>query len=277
GAVAKFRMDLPDISLGSVRIRIAPNGKVGLWLDLPNVTVKELLDERQWFERTLKWAYIEIGQKRKKLEFINGKHHLIEEKNKKWFETYLGKNLKAFPIYGKVGEFTQPGFRANKKLIQTVGAMVEGDNLRVLELCSGSGNFSFHLASMNHHVTAVEVDETSIQAMKKSLEDFENKNLIEITKVNLHGKDPKIKMLFEDKDIVLADPPRSGLGKSLDVLSTIKDLPAKFIYVSCFPESFLKDISSLKELGYELKRIEAVDQFPQSKHIELIGLLELVK
>lgn len=273
-AVEKLRRDLPPIDLGSIRVRVSPSGKIGLWLDFPNVSVKALLEERAWFERLLKWAYVEIGQKRKRLIFVDGKHQLLEDEFETWFETYVGKEFKAFPIYGKVGGFTQPGFKANKKLMEVISSFLPEDSQNILELCSGSGNFSFFMASLGHRVTAVEVDDFSIAAMKESLKKFSRKDLIDIHKVNLHSKNPKVADLFKEQDIVLADPPRSGLGASLDMLASLSVLPKKFIYVSCYPESFLADTIKLENLGFVLRKVEAVDQFPQSKHIEIIAYLE---
>jgi 23S rRNA (uracil1939-C5)-methyltransferase len=274
-AVEKLRQDLPPINLGSIRVRVSPHSKIGLWLDFPNQTIKELLDEKEWFKRILTWAYVEIGQKRKRLLFKDGKHQLLEDHFETWFETYLGSDLKPFSIYGKVGGFTQPGFRANKKLMQVIGSMIDAKPKRVLELCSGSGNFSFYLGSLGHQVLAVEIDDTSIASMKCSLENFPSKSNIRVEKVNLHAKNPKVAELFVDKDLVLADPPRSGLGQSLDVLALVPKLPDTFIYISCYPESFLLDIEKLEKMGYRVKKVEAVDQFPQSKHVEIIGMLEL--
>ncbi len=274
-AVSKFRADLPPITLGSVRIRVSPNGQVGIWLDLPNLTVKDLLIEKSWFERTLKWAYVEIGQKRKKLVYENGKHQLLENQFETWFETYIGKTLDPFPIYGCVGGFTQPGFRANKKLIEVIDSLLPDKKLNILELCSGSGNFSINLASLGHNVTAAEVDNSSLEAMQLSLNEFDNKKLIDIHRINIHSKSPKIKDLFVDKDLVLVDPPRSGLGRSLDAMMELKVLPKNFIYISCYPESLAQDLQKLEILGYRLTKAEAVDQFPQSKHIEVICLLEM--
>lgn len=273
-AYQKLREHLPPISLGSIRIRVSPEGKYGVWLDFPNQSVKELLEEKKWLESLLSWAYVEIGQKRKRLIFENGKHKLVENEYTTWFETYLGEDLKPFSLFGKVGGFTQPGFKTNKKMMEVIYTFLPKKPQRVLELCSGSGNFSFFLASLQHSVTAVEVDEGAIEAMTHSLSKFGFKDKIVIERQNLHGKNPSIENLFIDKDLVLADPPRSGLGKSLEILLNIEKVPKTFIYVSCFPDSCKQDLEKLKSKGYTLKRMEAVDQFPQTKHIELIALLE---
>jgi 23S rRNA (uracil1939-C5)-methyltransferase len=273
-AVERLRQDLPDIDLGSIRVRVNPSGKIGLWLDFPNETVKRLLDAKDWLQRILKWAYIEIGQKRKKLVFEGDKYKLLEDEYEVWFETYTTKEFKPFPLYGKVGGFTQPGFEANKKLLQVIQSMLPTETLNILELCSGMGNFSFFLASLGHQVHAVEMDESSIEAMKLSLAKSKDKNKIKVQQMNLHSKNPEVKNIFVDKDLVLADPPRSGLGQSLNFLSEQDHLPKYFLYISCFPESFLEDTKKLENLGYRVLRMEGVDQFPQSKHLEVIALLE---
>jgi tRNA (uracil-5-)-methyltransferase len=67
---------------------------------------------------------------------------------------------------------------------------------------------------------------------------------------------------------ILVDPPRSGLSKN--VIKIINKFD-NIIYISCSPESYIRDIKYLKD--YEITNIELFDQFPNSKHLEIVSLL----
>jgi 23S rRNA (uracil1939-C5)-methyltransferase len=72
---------------------------------------------------------------------------------------------------------------------------------------------------------------------------------------------------------MILDPPRIGCSTSL--LSTIADLrPQKLIYISCNPATQARDVHCLTNNGYKLLSLLPVDMFPQTQHIEVIGLLE---
>ena len=72
--------------------------------------------------------------------------------------------------------------------------------------------------------------------------------------------------------VVIADPPRAGCSikflKSLAALS-----PAKFVYVSCNPETQARDVAFLLKHGYKVKKAVPVDMFPYTKHVETVCLL----
>lgn len=72
-------------------------------------------------------------------------------------------------------------------------------------------------------------------------------------------------------DVLLVDPPRTGLdSKLINLLRKIKI--NKFIYVSCNPSTLAKDLNELKDV-YQIKLIQPVDMFPQTSHVESVVLL----
>lgn len=74
------------------------------------------------------------------------------------------------------------------------------------------------------------------------------------------------------RGVVLLDPPRSGAGR--DVVEHIAQLtPAAVVYVACDPVALARDIGTFRASGYEPVRIEAVDLFPNSHHVEAIATL----
>ena len=53
--------------------------------------------------------------------------------------------------------------------------------------------------------------------------------------------------------------------------------PERIVYVSCNPETFARDIQELTPFGYELQKVQPVDLFPHTYHVELVALLSRVK
>ena len=274
-AFTDFKAHLPPIKLGSVRIRVGPNQEKGLWLDFSNLDIKKLIDEKNWLLESSKKFSIEIGQKRKTLVFEDGVAKLREGIYGKWFETYYGVDLKPFSLYTKIGSFTQAGFRANRKMVEVLLSFLAGKQMHsALELFCGNGNFTFPLASQVEKVFALEMDALSLESMEKSLQKFEFSVRIKILRKNLHKKDPELFSYIETADVILVDPPRSGMQGSLEILQEAKKLPKYFIYISCFLDSYAQDVKILGDLGYKISKLHVVDQFPQSEHFEIMSLLE---
>lgn len=74
-------------------------------------------------------------------------------------------------------------------------------------------------------------------------------------------------------DVVIVDPPRTGLGGGLiDALIRVK-VP-RVIYVSCNPSTLAKDSAHLLKGGYRIRRIVPVDMFPQTSHVEAVCVME---
>ena len=73
-------------------------------------------------------------------------------------------------------------------------------------------------------------------------------------------------------DVIIVDPPRKGLTESF-IKASVAMQPEKITYVSCNPATMARDIKLYQELGYELKKVQPVDLFPQTHHVECVSLL----
>ncbi|MFA6255706.1 MAG: class I SAM-dependent RNA methyltransferase [Candidatus Absconditabacterales bacterium] len=86
---------------------------------------------------------------------------------------------------------------------------------------------------------------------------------------------PEIKEKLKTLGLVIIDPPRDGLHKN--VVQMICDLKKesdfKLLYISCNPVTMVRDIELLIQGGFSIKEIQPVDMFPQTHHIECIGIL----
>ena len=79
----------------------------------------------------------------------------------------------------------------------------------------------------------------------------------------------------EKCDVVFMDPPRAGSDKKF-LSSLVKLAPEKVVYISCNPETQQRDLYYLTKNGYEVKKIQPVDMFPYTSHVESVVLLTKV-
>jgi 23S rRNA (uracil1939-C5)-methyltransferase len=274
-----FRKIKIPVQRGSVRLRVSPAGKRGVWLDLANVDVKSLLDDRTVLDELREMAIVEIGQKRKRLAEKDGKLKLVDPCLEPWFETYVespeGRETPV-ALHCAIGSFTQPGFRANRALVAEVRSVVRKTGARnAIEFGSGIGNFTFPLASVCNAVEVYEVDALALEGLNLSAGRLGWQPKITINAGNFQVE-RKTPVDFSRTDLVFVDPPRSGLMKFLDPLAELAadERPRHFVYVSCFAESFAADSARLLSFGYALSSISVVDQFPQSRHFEIVAAFE---
>ena len=73
-------------------------------------------------------------------------------------------------------------------------------------------------------------------------------------------------------DVIVVDPPRKGCDETL-LQTMVQMRPERIVYVSCDSATLARDLKYLCENGYEMTRCRAVDQFPQSVHVETVVLL----
>lgn len=273
----EFRAFKFPIQRGSIRLRVAPDGRKGVWLDFANIDVKNLLDERALLDRLRSVATIEIGQRRKRLIEHEGRLKLSDPVLDPWFETWIEKPMEeAIPLYCTIGTFTQPGFAANRGLVREVRELVKIAGAQTtFEFGAGIGNFTLPLASVCEKVQVFEIDALALQGLERSLDAAGLKDRVQIHRGDFQNR-RREPIDFTQANLVLADPPRSGLRSFLDTLDTIPnaDRPQHFIYVSCFAESFVADSIRLMNFGYQPESMTIVDQFPQSRHYEIVAHFE---
>ena len=74
-------------------------------------------------------------------------------------------------------------------------------------------------------------------------------------------------------DVICVDPPRKGL--SSDVIEAVVTMqPERLVYVSCDPATLARDIHLFEERGYHVQKVETVDLFPRTAHVETVALLQ---
>jgi 23S rRNA (uracil1939-C5)-methyltransferase len=75
-------------------------------------------------------------------------------------------------------------------------------------------------------------------------------------------------------DVLVVDPPRAGLSKAV-VRRIVEAAPRRIVYVSCNPTTLAPNAAELAHAGWALRRVQPVDMFPQTHHIECVA--ELVR
>ncbi len=144
-------------------------------------------------------------------------------------------------------------------------------NDRVLDCYCGTGTIGIIAADHCKEVLGVELNPSAIADAKKNaaVNDCSNISFINEDSGRLMERMAKY---GESADVVITDPPRTGSDKRF-LESIAKLSPRKIVYISCGIESLERDLLLLKNLGYQVKRIQPVDMFPHTKHIETVVLL----
>ncbi|BBD09766.1 23S rRNA (uracil(1939)-C(5))-methyltransferase RlmD [Desulfovibrio ferrophilus] len=141
----------------------------------------------------------------------------------------------------------------------------------VLDLYCGSGGLGLAMAKQAASVTGIETVPAAVRDAEA------NAKLNEFTNCTFIAGDvlEKLKTLEQKPDVVVTDPPRSGMHP--DAAAALLELaPERIVYVSCNPSTLARDIKQLSG-DYALTEAWPFDLFPHSPHIECVALLERLK
>lgn len=188
-----------------------------------------------------------------------------------------GRNYIEDQLLGKTYRISSKSFyqvntEQTEKLYQTAiefAALQKEDT--VIDAYSGIGTIGLSLADKVKEVYGMElvpeaIEDAQFNALTNKIE-------------NAHyevGKAETVMKKWQDKGIkpsvIVVDPPRKGLDARF-IASAIDMAPAKLVYISCNPATFARDAKLFAESGYEVKKVQPVDLFPQTHHVELVALL----
>jgi 23S rRNA (uracil1939-C5)-methyltransferase len=145
---------------------------------------------------------------------------------------------------------------------------------RVADLFSGIGTFALRLAR-NSEVHAVEGDGPALAALDRGFRFGKGLKKVTVEKRDLFRRPLTYKEMDLTFDGIVFDPPRAGAEDQAKQIarSTVQRVAA----VSCNPVTLARDLRTLMDGGYQLKRVVPVDQFLWSPHIEAVALLEKPK
>ena len=168
--------------------------------------------------------------------------------------------------------FYQVNTKMAEKLYQTAidFAELKADDL-VIDAYSGIGTIGLSVAKHVKEVYGVEVIPEAVENSQKNatLNNIANAHYVCDTAENAmkswlrEGIQPTV---------ILVDPPRKGLTESF-IKASAQTGADRIAYISCNVATMARDIKLCQELGYELKKVQPVDLFPQTHHVEAVSLL----
>lgn len=141
----------------------------------------------------------------------------------------------------------------------------------VIDAYSGIGTIGLSLADKVKHVYGVEVVESSVLDSRKNAK---RNQIANVTYVCNTAEKAMASWLKEGikPDVIIVDPPRKGLTESF-IQSSVSMSPEKITYISCNVATMARDIKLYQKLGYKLTKVQPVDLFPQTHHVECVALL----
>lgn len=166
--------------------------------------------------------------------------------------------------------FFQPNTKGAERLLSYLLALAKPrtDDI-VFDLYCGTGIIGMFLAKLTKRVYGIELNESAIESAKYNAQ----KNGLTNIEFLCGDVGKLMKKIPEKPTLVIVDPPRAGLTpQALDDLLALQ--PKKIIYVSCNPTTLARDLKKLTEM-YTLKKVQPLDLFPQTYHVETLCLLTL--
>ena len=194
------------------------------------------------------------------IHVVRGKDHIFEKMENLRFKVgpksfYQTNTEQAYELYKVAREFAQ----------------LTGEEL-VYDLYTGTGTIANFVAGQARQVIGIEYVPEAIEDAKV------NSELNGITNTLFYAGDMKdiLNRDFIDQhgrpDVIITDPPRAGMHK--DVIDTILfAAPRRIVYVSCNPATQARDLQLL-DADYKVSKVQPVDMFPHTQHVENVVLLE---
>lgn len=219
------------------------------------------------------------------LRRIDGVASILVNLNREKTNVILGKNT--FPLWGKETvtdtlcglrfrlsplSFYQVNRRGAERLY---GLAADFAELRptdtLLDLYCGTGTIGLSMASRVREVIGAEIVPAAVEDARRNAEEngIQNARFLcadaaeAAAQLEKEGLTP---------DVVVVDPPRKGCDQAvLEIISRMA--PSRLVYISCNPATLARDLARLAELGYTATKIQPVDMFPRTAHVESVVCL----
>jgi len=198
-----------------------------------------------------------------KIKVFSGREYILEEMEGLKFKVgpksfYQTNADQAYSLYKIVREF----------------ASLDGSET-IYDLYTGTGTIANFVARYAKKVVGIEYVPEAIEDAK------ENARVNQIENTNFYSGD--IKAVLNDDfvqqngkpDVIITDPPRAGMHAEV-VQSILNLLPQKIVYVSCNPATQARDLALMNE-RYSVQKVQPVDMFPHTHHVENVVLLKVRK
>ncbi len=167
------------------------------------------------------------------------------------------------------GSFTQVQQEGGAILVDLVGEEAL-EATTAVELFAGAGAFGLALARRGVRVKVVEADAEAVEAGRRGAARAGIADRIEFVRGRVEEALVALGRDADRPDLVVADPPRAGLGEGLARRVALLGAE-RIVLVSCDPATFARDARVLVREGYRLERVVPVDLFPQTPHVETVA------
>ena len=145
-------------------------------------------------------------------------------------------------------------------------------NETVVDAYCGTGTIGLTMARSAKKVIGVE---SNADAVRDAMENA-SRNGIKNAQFVCKDAGQLLTELAREKqkiDVVITDPPRAGCSKEF-LQSLLALAPKRVVYVSCNPETLARDLFVLSKNGYRIKKVQPVDMFPGTGHVECVVMLD---
>jgi 23S rRNA (uracil1939-C5)-methyltransferase len=186
-----------------------------------------------------------------------------------WGREYLREKILNLEIRYHYTSFFQNNIELFEKALEI---MKENSNEfnKVVDLYSGVGVIGLSLKDYSKEIWSVEINKTATQYAKINAELNDVKNLKTLALAS--EKIPRD--VLENTDLLILDPPRTGLHKKL-INIILETKPRTIFYLSCNPITQARDFSFLKQV-YSVKKFYGFDFYPNTPHLESLIILEII-
>ena len=141
----------------------------------------------------------------------------------------------------------------------------------VIDAYCGIGTIGMIAAKHAGKVLGIELNGDAVRDARVNTRENQMRN-IQFEQGDAGDYMQEMAMMGESADVVFMDPPRSG-STEIFMESVVKMGPKKVVYVSCNPETLAKDLAYFAKHGYAVKKMQPVDMFPATEHVETVCLL----
>lgn len=190
-------------------------------------------------------------------------------------DDFVEENLEGRIYHISKGSFFQVNPRSAVNIFKTAEDMLKSQFIgkipRLLDAYSGVGSFSIWMKDIADNIVAVEDYPQAVCDAKINLEKnrADNISLFEGDAQEVLDNFVKEGRVF---DAVIIDPPRKGCSeKALEAVAALSK--RSIVYVSCNPATLGRDLKKLEEFGFLVKRVQPVDMFCHTHHVETVVLL----
>lgn len=167
--------------------------------------------------------------------------------------------------------FFQPNTKQAEKLYSAALSLLDKDKFdTVLDLYCGTGTLGMAFSFLAKKVIGIELNNEAVKDAK------ENILLNNIDNITLYQGDvgkTLENLNIQEAELVIVDPPRSGLDE-MAIKNILSIKPKIIVYVSCNPLTQSENVEEFLSNGYFLEKMQPVDQFPHTFHIENIAILK---